>query len=205
MLCDKDRMAFRGSPHRCLFPVILRLRIRQPLSDNVCGEGIYSLQQLYGDAFRFTSFPEDGACWARAELHGSDRPARVGIPAGSEHPEGAWRFVRTLARSPGREDFWFGVPPLLENVERTLTSMSTAPAKDYGEDPDVYIHPVYSPAQAESLRELIYGTEKMARDDEALLLILRQEADAVLSGQRSARSAAANVQSRVSLYVAEQG
>ena len=175
------------------------------LSDNVCGEGIYSLQQLYGDAFRFTAFPEDGACWARAELHGSDRPARVGIPAGSEHPEGAWRFVRTMARSLGREDFRFGVPPLRENVERTLMSMSAAPATDYGEDPDIYIHPVYSADQADSLRALIYGTKKMARDDKALLLILRQEADAVLSGQRSARSAAANVQSRVSLYAAEQG
>lgn len=175
------------------------------LSENVCGEGVYSLQQSYGENFRFTSFPEDGACWARADLNGTDRAARIGIPAGSGHPAGAWRFVRTLARSLGREDFWFGVPPLRENVERTLTSVSTAPAMDYGEDPQVYHHPVYTKAEADSLRALIYGTERMARDDEALLQILRQEADAVLSGQRSAQTAAANVQSRVSLYVAEQG
>jgi len=175
------------------------------LSDNVCGEGIYSLQQSYGEAFRFTAFPEEGACWARADGQGTDRAARIGIPAGSGHPEGAWRFVRTLARSLGREDFWFGVPPLRENVERTLRSLSTAPAKDYGEDPNIYLHPVFTAAQAESLRALIYDTERMARDDEALLQILRQEADAVLSGQRSAQTAATNVQSRVSLYVAEQG
>lgn len=175
------------------------------LSDNVCGEGVYSLQELYGENFRFTAFPEEGTCWARADGKGTDRAARIGIPAGSSHLEGAWRFVRTLARSLGREDFWYGVPPLRENVERTLTNMSTAPARDYGEDPNIYLHPVYSAAQAESLRDLIYGTDAIVRDDEALLTILRQEADAVLSGQRSARTAAANVQSRVSLYVSEQG
>ena len=175
------------------------------LSGNVCGEGSYSLQQLYGEGFRFTAFPEEGACWARADGQGTDRAARIGIPAGSAHPEGAWRFIRTLARSLGREDFRYGVPPLQENVERTLRSMSTAPAKDYGEDPNIYLHPVFTGDQVESLRALIYGTDRMARDDEALLLILRQEADAVLSGQRSALTAAENVQSRVSLYVAEQG
>ena len=175
------------------------------LSGNVCGEGIYSLQQLYGEGFCFTAFPEEGACWARADGQGTDRAARIGIPAGSAHPEGAWHFVRTLARSLGREDFRYGVPPLRENVERTLRSMSTAPAKDYGEDPNIYLHPVFTGDQVESLRALIYGTDRMARDDEALLLILRQEADAVLSGQRSALTAAKDVQSRVSLYVAEQG
>lgn len=163
-------------------------------------------QQLYGDSLRFTGFPCGSAYWTRAVLNnGFDRAARVAIPTAGKNPEGAWRFVRTLAQSLGRQDLWLGTPPLRENVEKALSSISTAPAQDYAEDPHIYSHPVFTADQIESLRTLIYGTDKMVREDDVLLEILKGEADAVLSGQRGSQTAAANVQSRVSLYVAEQG
>ena len=57
---------------------------------------------------------------------------------------------------------------------------------------------------AELMRQQVYNTTKLAHKDEALLRIICSEAVAYFEGQKSLDDAAAQIQSRVSIYLAEQ-
>ena len=57
---------------------------------------------------------------------------------------------------------------------------------------------------ADKLRELVYSTEKMARKDDTLTEIIRTEAAACFAGDKSLEDTVRNIQSRASIYVAEQ-
>lgn len=52
---------------------------------------------------------------------------------------------------------------------------------------------------------LVYGTTRLVHTDDALLSVIRSEANAFLSGQKSAQDAASQTQSRMKLYLAENG
>ena len=57
---------------------------------------------------------------------------------------------------------------------------------------------------AEELRQQVYSTTKMVSTDEGLIRILRDEINRYYGGQYSAEEAAKTIQSRASIYVAEQ-
>ena len=62
----------------------------------------------------------------------------------------------------------------------------------------------FTEGDAERLRELVYGTEKLVHDDAPLLEILNTEARLYFEGAKTLDEAAASIQSRAGLYVAEQ-
>ena len=122
-----------------------------------------------------------------------------GILASSEHKEAAWDFLRLALLPENQEyglDLSFGIPVTKAAFEVQLE-------KNIYED---VMFPEYSFTRedADKLRELVYSTEKMARKDDTLTEIIRTEAAACFAGDKSLEDTVRNIQSRASIYVAEQ-
>ena len=124
---------------------------------------------------------------------------RIGIMASSKHQDGAWRFVRTLMTSESEEDqaISFGIPVFRERFERAITSTLSNNGEFQG-------LAMFNADDAQRLREQVYGTTKLIHTDEQILLVMQSEINAFLDGQKSAEEAAKQIQSRLSLYLAEQ-
>lgn len=124
---------------------------------------------------------------------------RIGIMASSKHQEGAWRFVRTLMMSESEEDqsISFGIPASRERFERVIDSSLSNNREFQG-------LAMFNADDAQRLREQVYGTTKLIHTDEQILLVMQSEINAFLDGQKSAEEAAKQIQSRLSLYLAEQ-
>lgn len=122
-----------------------------------------------------------------------------GILASSEHKEAAWDFLRLALLPENQEyglDLSFGIPVTKAAFEVQLE-------KNIYED---VMFPEYSFTRedADKLRELVYSTEKMARKDDTLTEIISTEAAACFAGDKSLEDTVRNIQSRASIYVAEQ-
>ena len=122
---------------------------------------------------------------------------RIGILASGQKQDGAWRFVKALMLN-GEGSIGDGISVFKARFEREADAAVTD-AHDPRFDIDEY-----NADDAARLKEQVYGTTKLVHADEALLQILRSEADAFLGGQKTAEEAARQIQSRVSLYLAEQ-
>lgn len=129
-------------------------------------------------------------------LSTSGQNASAGILASSPNKEAAWRFIRCLMLSGGT-DISEGIPPLKESFEAVLESAITYEAE---ED---YIVDFFRAEDADVLRQQVYGDSKLAHLDPALLDILNREFTAFLEGGSTAQDCAGQIQSRVSLYLAE--
>lgn len=124
---------------------------------------------------------------------------RIGIMASSKHQDGAWRFVRTLMTRESEEDqaISFGIPVFRERFERAITSTLSNNGEFQG-------LAMFNADDAQRLREQVYGTTKLIRTDEQILQVIQSEINAYLDGQKTAEEAAKQIQSRLSLYLAEQ-
>ena len=129
-------------------------------------------------------------------LSTSGQNASAGILASGHNKEAAWRFIRCLMLSGGT-DISEGIPPLKESFEAVLESAITYEAE---ED---YIVDFFRAEDADVLRQQVYGDSKLAHLDPALLDILDREFTAFLEGGSTAQDCAGQIQSRVSLYLAE--
>ena len=87
--------------------------------------------------------------------------------------------------------------------ERILEKSITENAPAYsGVSNDEYGY--FYRSDADKLRELVYSTEKMAHDDKQLLDIIMTEANNYFNGYKTLDDAVAQIQSRASIYIAEQ-
>lgn len=174
------------------------------------------LRDRLGGEFSLVGFPSasgTGSYWLRLDndpmptgevrtMLCRGETSRVGIMARSDKQEGAWRFVRSLIQS-STHGLSNGIPAYRETFEQLI-----ALARERHEtsvDTDYVRNPKFTEEDAQQLRDLVYNTDRMVRLDSALLNVIQNEATAFLEGQKSAEDAAAQVQSRVSIYVAEQG
>ena len=123
---------------------------------------------------------------------------RLGILASGQHHEAAWRFMRTLMLGPDKASLKSGIPVLRSRFEKALDASVT---NRHNERFDI---DEFNEADAARLREQVYGTTKLVHTDEELLQVIRGEAKAFFAGQKSAEEAAWQIQSRLSLYLAEK-
>lgn len=179
-----------------------------PVSD-AAGYAGYMVRSFLRDAdYVYAGFPSssgNGSYFIRLGT-GSDAfdgtkgdNVSLGIPASSAHKDGAWLFLRQLLLTTGDADYEridYGIPVLKDTFEGCL-------ARSVQEgDPDDYY--TITQADAEKLRQLVYGTERLAHTDEALLSIIKTEAANYYAGYKTLDEAAALIQSRASLYMSEQ-
>ena len=124
--------------------------------------------------------------------------------ASSRHKEAAWEYIKLLLLEPtGEVGLDRGIPVLSSTFERILEKSITENAPAYsGVSNDEYGY--FYRSDADKLRELVYSTEKMAHDDKQLLDIIMTEANNYFNGYKTLDDAVAQIQSRASIYIAEQ-
>ena len=122
-----------------------------------------------------------------------------GIMASSEHKEAAWDFLRLVLLPENQEyigNLSLGIPVTKAAFE-ALVDESIYEDRFFPEDS-------FTTEDADRVRELVYSTEKMARQDDTLTEIISTEAAAYFAGDKSLEDTVSTIQSRASIYVAEQ-
>ena len=173
------------------------------LSPDLALDAGYWARLVLGGNYAVAGLPEtEGTGSYFMKLNGpfnTDSPTagyntRMGIMAASGKQEGAWRFLRTLILNDAQDKLSTGIPSIKERFEKAVDS---ALKDDSRKD-------IFNEADARMLREQVYSTTKLVYDDEALLNVIRSGMNTFFEGQQSAQEAARRIQSRVSIYLAEQ-
>ncbi len=123
----------------------------------------------------------------------------VGILASGSGRDGAWRFLRTFIGSEEEPYISKGIPVLKETFEQAVQA-----ELDRGRSQDDLPFPCYTAEDADTLRSIVYGTDKVVCTDKAVIDIITRTITPYLEGKGSAEDAAHEIQSRMSIYLAEQ-
>ena len=174
---------------------------------DLAGAAGFSARYCLKDDYAVAGFPETGCTGSYfLKLGSSPNPwretrgsnTRLGILAASGKREAAWRFLRLLMLGEETPSIVEGIPVLRDSFERAVDAAVTSDHDErFGIDE-------FNAEDAAILRYQVYHTDKMANTDEGLVRIIREEANRYFVGQLSAEEAAEHIQSRVSVYMAEQ-
>ena len=122
----------------------------------------------------------------------------IGIMASSQHRDGAWRFVKTYMSGAEDVDLLYGIPANKASFERAVTN---ALAREQDER-DRY--PRFTESDAEYIRSIAYNTTKCVVNSPEVMDTMRTVINAYLGGQYTEEAASAQLQSRLSIYLAEK-
>lgn len=138
----------------------------------------------------------------------------LAISSTSEHKDICWTFIRTLwdpdyqidpydpidrhMNSPTNTEAFAAAMEGYRTMESDITTMGAIGQQNY-EYPE-------KPAESDiqMFEELVEATDRTLYMDDALLDIIYEESNRLFAGEQSVEEAAANIQSRASIYVAEQ-
>lgn len=123
----------------------------------------------------------------------------VGILASGENRDGAWRFLRTFIYGEEEPNLRKGIPVLRDAFEEAVQNELE---RDVSQENLPYEN--FTAEDAELLREIVYGTEKLASTDAVVTDIIAGVVRPYLQGKGSAEDAARQLQGKMSLYLAEQ-
>ena len=137
------------------------------------------------------------------ELRSSGTNTSLGIMASGEKRDGAWRFMRSFMAGESQPYIYDGIPVRKDSFEKALENQLERSLENEQEQKLPY--ELFSEQDAEYLRQLVYTTDKMVINDPALLELMSREINAFIGGKYGAQDCALQIQSRVSLYLAEQG
>ncbi len=140
---------------------------------------------------------------AELNLRSSGRNTSLGVMASSEKRDGAWRFMSSFMAGESEPYIYDGIPVKRDSFEKALENQLERSLKNKQEQKLPY--DIFGEQDAEYLRQLVYSTDKMVINDETLLELMSREINAFMGGKYSAQDCASQIQSRVSLYLAEQG
>lgn len=122
----------------------------------------------------------------------------IGIMPSSQHRDGAWRFVKTYMSGAEDVDLLYGIPANKASFERAVTN---ALAREQDER-DRY--PRFTESDAEYIRSIAYNTTKCVVNSPEVMDTMRTVINAYLGGQYTEEAASAQLQSRLSIYLAEK-
>ena len=190
-------------------------------NDFVSGAG-HSVEGSHGGSYAPLGFPEaegsgsyfmelarpglnGGLGYYEAELNlrSSGRNTSLGVMASSEKRDGAWRFMSSFMAGESEPYIYDGIPVKRDSFEKALENQLERSLKNKQEQKLPY--DIFGEQDAEYLRQLVYSTDKMVINDPVLLELMSREINAFMGGKCSAQDCASQIQSRVSLYLAEQG
>ena len=116
----------------------------------------------------------------------------MGILERSQHKEAAWRFLKILLQYNEGS----GVPVLAARLDGQLAAAVT--------EEELQGYPIFTEKDAEAIRNLVYAADKTVREDQPLLELICEVVTDCLAGRYTPEEAAANLQSRASIYISEQ-
>lgn len=144
----------------------------------------------FGENYCFTGLPELGNVIFPQHS--------FGISSFSSHKQECWEFLRQFWTRQQAEQFWLS--PRRDVIQLQIKNQWDGIVS---EKLDIY-HP-YAKQAMDNLYEILDTANITARHDPQIWAIVWQEANAYFSGGKSAEDAMRNIQSRVSIYLAEQG
>lgn len=137
------------------------------------------------------------------ELRSSGTNTSLGIMASGEKRDGAWRFMRSFMAGESEPYIYDGIPVRKDSFEKALDNQLERSLENKLEQNLPY--DLFGERDADYLRQLVYSTDRMVINDPALLELMRREINAFIGGKYGAQDCALQIQSRASLYLAEQG
>lgn len=152
---------------------------------------VYDLAQserAAGCPMSFIGWPTaDGSCGTDAYLSRA-----VGICSQSEYQEGCWAFIKFMLTQVNTDEQGLNVyRPAMEESIRKAMADENCPVKMNGED-------------VEKLMALIGALEHIQDYDQTIMNIIKEACAAMFNGDRTVDETAQLIQSRASIYVAEQ-
>lgn len=156
-----------------------------------------SLEKLFGENPSIKGFPS-------AERNGVTlkSTATVSIYSGTENSEAAWEFVQTAFSAKVQESVR-GIPMSRAALDKEIQAAENLPAFMEG-DPEYSTYPEMSVESEQRFRNLLETLSGTPADNQAdIWAILREEAAAYFSGQKSAAETAEIIQNRVETMVRE--
>lgn len=126
----------------------------------------------------------------------------------SENKEGAWEFMKTLLTEEYQSSLEDCFPTNKKAFEKLIAGnkeISAVGTNRYTFGNGIRFDEISDEEKA-SLLELINGTDSVLRTEkyDDIMNIISEECGALFSGQRSAKSVAATIQSRASVYINEK-
>lgn len=149
---------------------------------------------LFGEEATCIGFPsEGGGAYVRAgEIYA--------ISARSDHPEGAWEFLRYYLTKEYQSGLKTGLPVrkecFLESARQALRE-----SRPSGEEGAFAFRETMTEEQMDRLMNFILSVDRRCFDNEEIAKIVYEEAGAFFAGDRSAEESARIMQSRVELYL----
>lgn len=143
-----------------------------------------------GADISYVGFPGDGtnngSLFSR-----SDRDLLLAIPLGAKNKDAAWEFIR-LMLMPEWQETAMGLPIRMDALKSQLEALKNDPDKLITEE------------DIEQFLDTLLKTELYICSDSTISEIVLEEAIPFFMGEKGAKEAAKLIDSRVSLYLAEQ-
>lgn len=150
-------------------------------------------EQRAGCPLSFIGWPTpDGSCGSYASLN-----TQLAICSLSEHQEGCWEFIKYMLMNANTDRGIMPGYPLLMYRPALEESIAKAMAD---EDAQVKM----TQADADKLLDFLDAIENLNEYDSAIMDIIKSECQAMFAGDKTPEETAKLIQSRASLYVAEQ-
>jgi ABC-type glycerol-3-phosphate transport system substrate-binding protein len=159
------------------------------------------------DQYVIAGFPESQTNGCYFVLTGADlndwmgdsySGCRIGIMAASSNKDAAWSFVKLLMQGKDRPSLLDGIPVVKASFEKAVDRIT----RDTVLQGDNFV--LFSTEDAKQFKDAVYSTTKMARIDEKLVKLITTEINGYIAGDKTAEDTAAQIQSKVSIYLAEQ-
>lgn len=150
-------------------------------------------EQMAGCPLSFIGWPTpDGSCGTDASLN-----TQLAICSLSRHQEGCWEFIKYMLMNANTDRGVMPGYPLLMYRPALEESIAKAMAD---EDAKVKM----TRADADKLLDFLDAIENLSDYDRAIMDIINSEGQAMFNGDKTPEETAKLIQSRASLYVAEQ-
>lgn len=150
-------------------------------------------EQMAGCPLSFIGWPTpDGSCGTDASLN-----TQLAICSLSQHQEGCWEFIKYMLMNADTERGNMPGYPLLMYRPALEESIAKAMA-----DEEAMVK--MTQADADKLLDFLDAIENLSDYDRAIMDIIKSECQAMFSGDKTPEETAKLIQSRASLYVAEQ-
>ncbi len=150
-------------------------------------------EQMAGCPLSFIGWPTpDGSCGTDASLN-----TELAICSLSRHQEGCWEFIKYMLMNADTERGNMPGYPLLMYRPALEESIAKAMAD---EEAQVKM----TRADADKLLDFLDAIENLNEYDSAIMDIIKSECQAMFAGDKTPEETAKLIQSRASLYVAEQ-
>ena len=118
--------------------------------------------------------------------------------ASSANIDGAWRFIKTFMSGAENAALSSGIPAQKACFERAVENELAR------EQSDAAWVEEFDESDGEQIRSIVYNTAKCVSNNDTVTGILKSALDAYIGGVYSAEETSAQLQSRLSIYLAEK-